>query len=422
MGRERLSISIETARRVAVSAQGLDAVPRPAQVDVAAIEALVRRISYVQLDPISVVARSPLLVLWARLGPFPPSMLDDALYGQRVLFEHWAHAAAILPSADLPMLRWRMGTFAKGDSKWSVRIRDWMAENAAQAEAVLATLAADGPLPAAALADHVPGKWESDWSSGRAIDWMLEFLWMDGRVVVAGRPGGKRLWGVAEDWFPPGMAGAALDEPEAVRGLAERALLALGVGTEVDARGSMRHLFRYPKLLPYFEDLVASGVAVPISIEAEPGRPLKGEWFMHSAHLPILERIEAGAWQGRSLLLSPFDNLLIDRPRTEKLFGFEHRMEIYVPKAKRRWGYYVFPYLHGERFAGRLDLRADRVARRLEVLAVHAEPWAERRLPGGLRPLRKALEELANCCGGDGFSLVDGAREDLPGYWRRALS
>jgi uncharacterized protein YcaQ len=121
------------------------------------------------------------------------------------------------------------------------------------------------------------------------------------------------------------------------------------------------------------------------------------------------------------VLLSPFDNLIIDRRRAETLFDFEHRMEIYVPPAKRRYGYYVFPYLHGDRVAGRLDLRADRKAGRLVVLAVHAEPGTAR-LPGGMRPLRKALESLAECCRLDSLDVVPGARDGIPSTWAKVLS
>jgi hypothetical protein len=403
------TISIEAARRLALSAQGLSAASRPpGPVDSAALEAVVRRINYVQLDPISVAARSPLLVLWSRLGRLAPSVLDECLFAERSLFEFFTHVAAILPTADMGLYRAGMRRHPVHD-----RVRDWVADNAALRDAILTRLAAEGPLPAQAFEEKAARSWESSgWTHGRDTERMLAVLWRQGQVVVAGRGGGKRSWQLASTWLPAGAGtgGEAIDEDESSRRRWARALRASGVATARQVGD--------PAIA---RELVASGAAVPVAIESEPGLALKGEWLMHSDQLSTLERIEAGEWEGRSVLLSPFDNLIIDRGRAEALFGFEHRMEIYVPPLKRRWGYYVLPYLHGDRFAGRFDLRVDRKGGRLSVLAAYAEPWAARP-PGGLRPLRRALEELASCCGVGSVVIEPGACDNAPSTWSRALS
>jgi uncharacterized protein len=401
------TISIEAARRLALTAQGLSAASRPpGPVDSAALEAVVRRINYVQLDPISVVARSPLLVLWSRVGCFAPSVLEECLFAERTLFEFFTHGAAIVPTADLALYRWRMHRYPVHD-----RMRKWLADNAELGEAILTRLAAEGPLPAQAFEERAARSWESSgWTHGRNTEQMLAVLWRQGKVVVAGRAGGKRRWQLASTWFPPGAGAEAVDEEVARRRLFARTLIASGVATARQVGD--------PAIA---RALVASGEVVPVAIESEPGLPLKGEWLMHSDQLANLERIEAGEWEGRSVLLSPFDNLNIDRGRAEALFGFEHRMEIYVPPPKRRWGYYVLPYLHGDRFAGRFDLRVDRKGGRLSVLAAYAEPWAARP-PGGLRPLRRALEELASCCGAGSVVIEPGACDNAPSTWSKALS
>lgn len=414
------TISIEAARRLALSAQGLDGDgARRVGTDAAGIEEIVRRINYVQLDPISVVARSPLLVLWARLGAFDETLLDDAVYGQRLLFEYWAHAAAIVPTADLALYRWKMRTYPPESHG---QVRSFMAENAAIAEAILAQLAASSEaLPAQAFESRDAVRWKSSgWTAGRDIDRMLTFLWTQGKVVVARRRGGKRLWQLAANWFPADGSAAELEDAEALRRGLARALIALGTGTERQAASAFTGWGVKAELGAAFGDLIASGEVLRVSVADEVGGPLRGDWMLHRDHLAMLELIEAGEWEGRSVLLSPFDNLIIDRGRAEALFGFEHRMEIYVPAAQRRWGYYVLPYLHGDRIAGRLDVRADRKRGRLSVLAVHAEDWAAKP-PGGLRPLRRALADLAGCCGLEAVEFAPEALAGAPTTWSRAL-
>jgi uncharacterized protein YcaQ len=415
---ERLPLSLQSVRRLALTAQALDVIgSRGRTAGAAAIEEMVRRINYVQLDPIAVVARSPMLVLWARIGRIGESVLDESLFERRQLFEYWAHAAAIVPTADLALYRWKMLRYPV-----HAQVGDWMAQNSALADGILAQLAGSGPLPTQAFAAKAKVSWESSgWTAGRDVDRMLTFLWRQGRVVVAGRSGGKRTWQLSSHWFPPGSGDDELDDQEIVRRTVARSLIALGVATARQACAAFDGWQVKETVADVLAKMLSDGEVVRVSVEDGADQPLKGDWLMHAESLEPLERIEAGEWEGRSVLLSPFDNLIIDRSRAETLFDFAHRMEIYVPAAKRRWGYYVLPYLHGDRIAGRIDLRSDRRTGRLLVLAVHSEPWASRP-PGGLRPLRQALERLAACCGLDSIAIEPGALVGLPASWSKALS
>lgn len=420
-------VSIETARRLAVACQGLAAAPRPARgagshVRVEDLVALVDRLGYVQLDPISVVERSPLLVLWSRLGSFPAALLDEALYERRELFEYWAHAAAIVPTAHLPLHRWRMARFRDGATLWGHRIDAYLAENEQVRTTILQRLASDGPLPGQAFGRAAIVAWEdSGWGEGSDADRILTFLWLQGHVVVAGRPSGRRLWALSEGWWPPAAPRDDLPEEEVLRRRIVQSRRALGIGTlrhsMAAATGNNAAAGRRVAA-----SLVRSGELVPVEVVARRGESLAGEWFVHADDLPLLEEIEAGGFAGRTVLLSPFDNLIIERARVEQLFGFEYRMEIYVPKAKRRYGYYALPILHGERLIGRVDTAADRKRGILRVLSVHAEPAAPRSAAVG-RAIRAAVEELARCCGLEAVETLPGSSAaGVPITWSEQLA
>jgi hypothetical protein len=242
---------------------------------------------------------------------------------------------------------------------------------------------------------------------------MLDLLWTQGRIMVAGRQGQQRVWDLAERWLPPWAPTRRPPEREVVRLAAQRSLRALGVAT---ARDIDRHFTagRYPGLAAALAGLERSGRVEQVRV-AEGGDEWPGPWYVHADDLPLLERLQAGDWRPRTTLLSPFDNLIIDRERTERLFGFRYRMEIYVPRAARRYGYYVLPVLHGDRFVGRVDPAMDRRRGRLVVNAVHPEPGAP---AGSGAAVAAALKELAAFLGADGVEL----RQHPPKVWRGAFA
>jgi len=383
-------LSLAEARRLALHAQRLAAPAARGAAVPAAVAAVTRAIGCLQLDPVSAVARSPLLVLHARLGRVDEAALDAAAYADRTLFDFWAHQASHCHVDDLPLHRWQMRRHLQEDTIPRARVREWMTANAAWADAVVADLAERGPLRARevedrAAADWRHGHWTDEVSSRQNVARMLDRLWMSGRIGIAGRAGTERLWDVLERCLPPGALAAAdahpLTDREATRRAALRALGMLGAARIPHIRAHFTR-GRYPGLEEVLEELAGEGAVARIQVDG-----LRGTWWIRSQDLARASSLPEGR---RTVALSPFDNLLCDRARTAELFGFDHRLEIYVPAPQRRWGYYVLPILHGERLVARADLRLDRRARRLHVLSLHHEPG--RRAPGAVR---LALERLA---------------------------
>jgi uncharacterized protein len=399
------------ARRLFLTRQRLAGQPPAA--GAAGIMEVTADLGCLQLDPVNVVARSHQLVLWSRLGGYDLGDLDRLLWRERSLFEYWAHAAAIVRTADYPIHHLLMRRYPSERSADSRRVRAWLADNQALRRSILRRLRADGPLPGKALEDRTAVGWRSSgWTSGRNVGRMLDVLWTQGRIMVAGRLGQQRLWDLAERCLPAWTPAERLPEQEVVRRAAQRSLRALGVAT---ARDVDRHFTagRYPGLAAVLAGLERAGRVERVRV-ADDGVDWPGPWYVHADDLPLLERLQAGDWRPRTTLLSPFDNLVIGRERTERLFGFRFRVEIYVPKAARRYGYYVLPVLHGDRLVGRVDPAMDRRRRRLLVHAVHAEPDA----PAAAGPaLGATLHDLAGFLGADEIEL----RRPPPPIWRTAL-
>ena len=398
------------ARRLVLSRQRL-AGPPPLGPGPEAIMEVATDLASLQLDPISVVARSHQLVLWSRLGRYDLADLDGLLWRDRRLFEYWAHAAAIVCTDDYPIHSLLMRRYP---SARHAQLRAWLADNQALRRSILRQLRAGGPLPTRALEDRAATDWQSSgWTQGRNVDRMLDLLWTQGRIMVAGRQGQERVWDLAERCLPPWAPTRRPPEREVVRLSAQRSLRALGVATARDIDRSFT-AGRYPGLPSVLAGLQRSGQVEQVRLTAD-GAERPGPWFVHTDDLPLLDRLESGDWRPRTTLLSPFDNLIINRERTERLFGFSFRMEIYVPKAARRHGYYVLPILHGDQLIGRVDPALDRATGRLVVHAIHPEPDA----PASAGPaVATALEELAGFVGATGLDL----RQPPPEVWRTGFA
>ena len=384
------------ARRLALHAQGLAVAP-PAG---ATVPDVVARLGCLQLDPVGVVARSPLLVLRARMrGGSHDSharALERAAYTDRALFDYWCHEASLCHSGDLPLHRWAMRTYVDRLTPARAHRARWLSDNQEFVEHLVDDLRARGPLRARKLEDRSAAAWEwGHWtdevSSRQTIARMLDLLWMTGRVGVGARAGIERLWDVWERCVP-GPEPEPLEQDEVVRRAALRAVGMLGVARapHITAHFTRR---RYPGLPDALARLEADGRLERVGVEG-----LRGQWWARPQDLERAGRLERST---RTVALSPFDNLICDRARTAELFGFDHRLEIYVPGPKRRWGYYVLPILHGERFVGRADLRADDPPSRgaggvLRVLALHREPG--RAAPAAID---RALRSLARWRGAE---------------------
>lgn len=404
------TISKPTARRLAIARQRLAGTPPPATAE--SILNVVRDLGCLQLDPISAVARSHLLVLWSRLGIYDPADLDRLIYADRSLFEYWAHVASIVLTEDYPIHHWRMRNYIAGDSAdpWSQRVRDWIAQNQGLHDFILAELTQKGALLSRELElDGVDPKYwvSSGWTSGRNISRMLDFLWSQGKIMVSGRAGVQKKWDLAERCLPDWTPREQWDIDQVVTIAAQKSLRALGVGTIQHIKAHYTR-GRYPDLPRILAELEQQGRIVRVGIEHMPGT-----YYVHADDLPLLDRIEAGDWQPCTTLLSPFDNLICDRARTEKLWDFNFRIEIYVPADKRQYGYYVLPILHGDTLIGRIDPNFERKTRTLNVQHVYAEPDAS---ADAAPTIRAAIESLGEFVGAKRIEYGEVAK-----VWRRKI-
>lgn len=403
---QKLVLSPTEARRLAVAAQRLAGPTPPPTTD--GILDLLRDLRCLQIDPIRAVEVTQLLVLWSRLGPFDPAHLDRLLWDEAQLFEYWAHCASIVLTEDYPlfapqMLR-RRTPHPDGPG--------WVEKNEAMRRHVLDRLAGDGPLAINQIDDLAEfGYASTGWNNGRNVGMMLDHLWMRGEIMVARRQGTRRFWDLAERCLPEWAPRHDLPGEEVTALAAQHALRALGIATP---RHITQHFTRgrYPNLPAALARLAADGAIVPAQI-VEDGGAWPGEWWVHADRLPLLDEVRR-AWSPRTTLLSPFDNLICDRARTEQLFDFFYRVEIYTPLAKRQYGYYVLPILHGDRLIGRIDPKLDRKTRRLTVHAVHAEPGAPADRATGAA-VAAAVESLAGFLGATAIDYPG----DMPPGWRQ---
>jgi uncharacterized protein YcaQ len=409
------TVELADARRLAIVKQRL-AGPAPRS-SPARILDVVRSIRCVQLDPIAVVARSPLLVLRSRIPTFRPAHLDRLLWRDHRLFEYWAHAASIVLTEDYPIHAWWMRTHFRPDgSTTTEQVVEWIKANDGLRRSILRQLRRDGPLPSRAIADVASKPWSSTgWTNERNVDRMLAQLWRSGRIMVAGRRGQGKLWDLAERVLPDDAPRERLSDLEVTRRAAERSLRGLGVATPAHIRGHFT-TGRYPELVKVLGAFERQGIVERIEVRDD-GNLLKGPWFIHRDDLPVLERIERGRWLPRTTLLSPFDNLIYDRKRARVVFGLDYTMEIYVPKAKRRFGYYAMPLLDGDRFVARIDLAVDRARGVLRVLAATPEETMQP-TRSNAEPVAAAIRELAAWTGA---SVIE-VGGPVPSAWRFALA
>jgi uncharacterized protein YcaQ len=390
-----LALSQKRARRLAVVGQLLSA-PRPSS-----IEEVVRGLGWLQMDPVSAVARTEHLVLFSRLGKrFRVSELERMLWDERSLFEY---AAFIVPTTDFAVHRESMRRYPEGprrDLPRRANIRSWLAANASFRRHMLTRLREEGPLRTRDFVDKSEKGWRSGgWNDmGRNTAMMLEIMWTKGEVMIVGRQGQERVWDLASRRLP-------VDEPRlpartVARRILDTQLRALGVAKISEFGWAFDG--RPPGWERALVDLMRDDVAVPVTVE-----DLPGEWY---AHAEILEQ----RFRGRTVLLSPFDRLIHDRARTEELFGFRYRLEMYVPKTKREYGYYVLPILQGDRLIGRLDPLFDRKSQTLAINGM----WADPNAPANAGPaVRAAIDELAGWLGARDITF--GAA--TPVFWRRSL-
>ncbi|MDJ0752963.1 MAG: crosslink repair DNA glycosylase YcaQ family protein [Ardenticatenaceae bacterium] len=354
------------ARRLAISAQQLTHSNHPASKE--ALYKTMQKIRCLQLDPIRAVERTQYLVLWSRLGQYNRQWLHD-LVAEQLIFEYWAHAASIVLTEDFPLHEHHMRRYAASPkSSWAKRLNKWVHDNPEFKAYILSELDRRGPLLTNQFENQSKVPWESGgWSSGRSVAFMLDYLWTSGEILVAKRDGLKRWWDLASRVLPLESLDSGWSSEAVTADAAQKALRSLGVGRLADIK---KHFIegRYPGIEAILPQLATEKQILPVEIDGWPG-----EWFLTPDQLPHLEAIRSDNWRGKTALLSPFDNLIRDRNRTELMWDFYYRIEIYVPKAKREFGYYVLPILHHDQLIGRIDPKMDYKKKILTIHNVYAQ-------------------------------------------------
>lgn len=349
------TLTLSQARRIALAAQGFNR-PRPTgRVDVRHFRRAIGDIHLLQLDSVNVAVRAHYMPMFSRLGSYDRDALDRWINGPEI-FEYLAHVASVLPTPDLPLMRHRMQ-----DRKAYSRSRELMRTHPEYFDQVYQEVAEHGPLTVSDLSD--PGSRTGPWwghGNGKvALDW----LYVTGRLTIRGRtPNFVSIYDLPERVFPPELLDVEVSQEEAERELLLRGAQAHGVGTVAD----FADYYRLTNVRGHLEDLVSSGELEAVRVEGweQPA-------YLHpSATIPRSIRVRA--------LLSPFDPVVWFRDRTQRLFGFHYRIEIYVPAPQRTYGYYVYPFLLDDQLVGRVDLKADRKASVLRALGTYVEDGHDR--------------------------------------------
>ena len=321
----------------------------------------------VQLDSINVLDRAHYLTLWSRFGPYDRARLDRLVYGRRVLFEYWAHAACLVPTSMLPWWRRAMLDYRVRHTGWA----GWLRRNARTVRLVRDTITAKGPLANADFEGRrSPGG--AGWWNWKPVQHALHYLWMSGALAIHSRRHFHKRFDLLERALPEAAGVEAVSADEFRCWHVERSLHAMGAATVKDLTGYLT----FPRFgpggrRPALETLRQRGAIASIEVEGS-----SAPWLVLTRDLDALERAgdRALASQGTTLL-SPFDSLLWYRERVARLFGFDYRIEVYTPGPRRVHGYYTLPVLHDGHLLGRVDAKAHRAERRLEVRGVHFEPW-----------------------------------------------
>ena len=394
-------LSIGEARRMALACQGFGQQRPTGKVGRRHLQKVVDRLQVIQLDSVNVAVRSHYMPFFSRLGPYPLAELETLAWATHHLFEYWGHQASLLPVEQHPLHRWKMAQHKHDrQSRWFDALEK---EHPGYIASVLDEVRERGPLAAGELRD--PGKKTGPWWGYSKGKQTLEYLFWTGQVTANRRAGFERVYDVPERAIPPEVLAAPTPtEWEARRALLELSARVLGVGTVSDLTNYF--MLNIPKTRPVVAELVEDGVLVPTSVEG-----WKQPSYRHRDARPP-RKVHATA------LLTPFDNLVWFRDRDERLFDFRYRIEIYTPAPQRVHGYYVLPFLHGERIVARVDVKADRKAKTLVVPSA----FAERSVDMGevAAALAEELMLMARWLGLERVTV--GRKGDLSARVRKALS
>lgn len=351
-----------------------------------------------QLDSINVVERAHYLTVWSRFGPYDKAALDKIVYEKRALVEYWAHAACLVAASDLSGWRRAMADFRRRHTGWS----NWLKAHPRVLRRVESEIRSRGPLSAGAFARPASQGKATGWWDWKPAQHALQFLWLSGRLAIHSRRHFQKSYDLAVRVLPQVNP---IDRTAFPCWHLRKTLRALGVAAELD----LTRYLTFPRFEPAIRRralaaMLKSGEAVELAVAGQPGR-----WFVMAEDMPALK---SPAQARGTTLLCPFDSLLWHRGRAKSLFGFDYKIEVYTPAAKRVYGYYTLPILHEGRLIGRLDPKNHRAERRLEVRAVHftSKPDA-----AALEETARAVRSLAAFLGAEKISVSPGSLREAVG-------
>lgn len=385
-----LGLSVEAARRVAVNTSLLG-VGSSLSSGAAGIEAVIRHFGSLQLDPTRTVERTHYLVLWSRLGSYDRADLDRLLWQEHRFIEH---NAFVVPVERLPELRYEAVPWL---TRWD-GVRQWLQTNRAFRQSIIDQLRDRGPLQSRDIDDSQLVKgWESTgWTHGKNTTRMLEFMGKGMEVVVAGRVGQERLWDLPERVIPADAPDEALSDDEYAERRIGLAMQRFGIADLRDIK--QRTYWVLKPALPWaIERMVEDGRLIPVSLHYSGTK--RPAWATPDA----LDVAESGA-SSRTTLLSPFDPLIYDRERTEQLFGFSYKLEMYVPKGERKFGHFSLPVVHDNKLVARLDSAVDR---KRNVLVINGLHWENNPAPAARSSVDDAISKLAVFVGAGSVEATD---------------
>jgi uncharacterized protein YcaQ len=400
--------------------------PRARGLRPARLTRFVEDVGGLQMDSINVLDRAHYLTVWSRFGPYDRARLDRLVYRRRLFLEYWAHAACLVPASMLPWWKRAMLDYRLRHTGWS----GWLRRNAKVLALVTETIRANGPMGHGEMEARRPRRGGRGWWNWRPVQHAIHYLWMTGVLTVHSRRHFQKRFDLMERAGAEAAGAKAVSAEEFLRWHVERSLHAMGAATELD----LSRYLTYPRLPPRarraaLRAMVAEGLVTEIAVEGRPGR-----WLVLTRDLPALRRAgRRRVLSSGTTLLAPFDSLLWHRDRVSRLWGFDYRIEVYTPGPRRVHGYYTLPILHDGHLIGRLDAKAHRAARRLEVRHVHFERWLARDEPPpagagrvdrdrAMAGVADAVASLAVFVGGDRITLGRVTPGRLRAPLRRALT
>ncbi len=422
LGKEEIPTNLEGIRRLAVTKQRLVGnLPKKGQATREQIISVMRDLTFVQWDPIDVVAPSHVLTLWNRVGNFALSDLEKLLWDEKKLFEHWVNfALTLVLTEDYPLYYSMMKHYPESIGKsWGSRkpkTLKFLADNKALGRSILNQLKKKGPLLQNQIEEYVPAKSPDGWSTVSKVSEMLFHLSMNGELMVVGHEGKRNIWGLSSEFLPSWVEKKEYSEEEVEHMTAERAIRSLGTASPPE----INYYFprgRYQNLKKALDSLLKDSVIHRVRVEDL--LQSRDERYVHDLDVKLLESLTGGdnsLFVPRVSLLPPFDNLISGRERTNRVFGFDYSHEMFLPQKRRKFGYYVLPILWGETLVGRIDPIMDKQKGKLIINSVHAEPGVPADKTVAIKIAEK-IESLAKFLGANEVVYKD----RVPSAWKSSF-